>query len=741
MVVVPFRRALLAGLGVLLVAPPVEAYVGPGAGFALLSSFLVVFTTIVLAFVSLLVWPFRLALRAMKGGTRPTPLIKRLVIVGLDGQDPVLTDRFLKEGKLPHFAKLARMGGYRRLRTTFPSVSPVAWSTFSTGVHPARHNIFDFLDRDRRTYLPVLSSTHIGPATRQLKLGRFRIPLGRPDLRLLRRSKPFWSILGEHRIWSTILRVPITFPPDRFYGAELSAMCVPDLQGTQGTFTLLTTRPPRERFKEGGTRVELRRNGTGLSAEIEGPPNAFVDDAPPLVLPLTIRPDADGRRARVEVDGQAHMLDVGTLSDWITLGFKAAPLVTVSGLCRMQLLEAGEHVSLYVTPISIDPEQPAMPISHPSYYATYLAKRIGPYSTLGLAEDTWALNEGVTDDGTFLKQTYDIDAERERMFFAALDRLRRGALVCVFDATDRIQHMFWRYLEPGHPAGGGRDTAEHRDAIERLYVHNDALVGRVMARLDEGDVLMVLSDHGFTSFRRGVNLNAWLLVNGYLALKPGTDGSAEWLRDVDWSRTRAYALGLTGLFLNVRGREAQGIVEPGDGVAALKRELVERLTGLPDEACGTVAITEAFDTASLYAGPYLENAPDLLIGYNRGYRTSWDCATGVVAGPLCEDNVKAWSGDHCVDPRQVPGVLFANRPVDSADPALIDIAPTALHLFGIEPPRHMEGTVIMQGVSGASAGVPDAIDPAPTAAEAAASRDAGARPAKAPGRKGKKKRR
>ena len=236
------RRPALVGVCIVLAAVPAEAYVGPGAGFALLSSFLVVFTTIILAFVSLLIWPFRLAIRAIRRGRPVKPLISRFIVVGLDGQDPKLTDRFIAEGKLPNFSKLAAMGSYHRLRTTFPSVSPVAWSSFSTGVSPAKHNIFDFLDRDLRSYLPVLSSTHIGRPARVLKLGRFRIPLSRPDLRLLRKSKPFWCILGDHHIWSTVLRVPITFPPDKFYGAELSAMCVPDLLGTQGTFTLFTTR-------------------------------------------------------------------------------------------------------------------------------------------------------------------------------------------------------------------------------------------------------------------------------------------------------------------------------------------------------------------------------------------------------------------------------------------------------------------------------------------------------------------
>ena len=416
---------LVAGL-LLVSATPSEAYIGPGAGFALLSSFLVVLTTAVVALVSLLIWPFRMAIRAIRRGRPVKPLIRRLIIVGLDGQDPGLTDRFMNEGKLPNFSKLAAMGCYTRLRTTFPSISPVAWSTFSTGVQPAKHNIFDFLDRDRRTYLPVLSSTHIGRVTRVLKLGRFRIPLARPDLRLLRRSRPFWSILGDHHIWSTVLRVPITFPPDNFYGAELSAMCVPDLLGTQGTFTLLTTRPAHGRFKEGGARVELHQNGASYEGRLEGPPNSLVEGEPTLTLPLKISGNGN-EVADVTVGDDVHSLRVGTLSDWITLTFPAAPLVKVGGICRMLLTELDEHVSLYVTPINIDPERPAMPISHPSYYSTYLAKKIGAYSTLGLAEDTWALNEGVIDDGTFLKQTYDIDHERERMFFAALDKRRRGA--------------------------------------------------------------------------------------------------------------------------------------------------------------------------------------------------------------------------------------------------------------------------------------------------------------------------
>jgi predicted AlkP superfamily phosphohydrolase/phosphomutase len=679
---------------VLILARPAAAYIGPGAGFALLSSFLVLFTTIVLAVLSVLAWPFRTALRLVRRRTRAEPWVRRVVIVGFDGQDPRLTEEFMRRGLLPNFEKLARAGSYRKLRTTCPAISPVAWSSFATGTNPARHNIFDFLDRDRRTYLPLLSSTYVGTVEKSFAIGRWRIPRHKPELRLLRRSQPFWSILGAHGVWSTILRVPITFPPDKFKGAQLSAMCVPDLLGTQGTFLLYTTRPAEKRFKEGGIRIELPRNGSRMVTRIEGPENAFREGHPPLETPMVIELDRAAGRARVTVGAQTVTLEPRTLSDWIPLSFRAAPGIRVSGICRMMVAELGDHFSLYVTPINIDPDRPAMPISHPPYYATYLAKKIGHFCTLGLAEDTWALNEGVTDDATFLRQSYDIDRERREMFFAALDRLREGTLVTVFDATDRIQHMFWHYLEADHPANrnGAAAGAEHGNAIEEIYRHNDRLVGEVVDKLGPDDALIVLSDHGFNSFQRGINLNGWLLREGFLVLKEGADGASEWLRDVDWSRTKAYALGLTGMFLNLAGREAGGCVRSGEEARAVKAEIIARLTGLVDEARGATAIREVFDTAKIYDGPYRDNAPDLVIGYAAGYRISWDCATGVVAGPVFEDNVKAWSGDHCVDPSLVPGVLFCNRKVVSEDPAIIDIAPSVLHMFGITPPEHMEGT-------------------------------------------------
>ena len=450
----------LAGMLLLAAPAPASAYIGPGAGFALVSSAFVLVTTFFVVAFTLLAWPFRAAWRLLTLPARPKAAITRFVVVGLDGQDPKLTDQFMREGLLPNFSALAKEGSYRRLKTTFPSLSPVAWSSFSTGAHPARHNIFDFLDRDRRTYLPMLSSTRIGKVERFLKLGRYRIPLQKPELRLLRRSKPFWTILGEHRIWSTVLRVPITFPPDSFYGAELSAMCVPDLLGTQGTFLLYTTRPPAEKFKEGGVRIHVSLTGDRIDSTLEGPENTFLEGSPPLVAADSGRPrsrrlarDRDDRRHRDRPEaGRAERLG-GTRSSrrcpaWVS---RASPACSSPRWASISRSTWRPSTSIPNRRRCRSRIRPTTPPTSPRRWAR------SPRSASPRIRGR--LNEGVTDDGTFLQQTYDIDRERESMFFAALDRLREGALVCVFDATDRIQHMFWRDIDPGHPAGRGREKA------------------------------------------------------------------------------------------------------------------------------------------------------------------------------------------------------------------------------------------------------------------------------------------
>jgi predicted AlkP superfamily phosphohydrolase/phosphomutase len=681
--------------GVLLMSAPAHAYIGPGAGFAFLTSFFVLFLTFALAFLSILAWPIRFIFKGMRRRRAyGKSQADRVVVVGLDGLDPNIVDKLIAEDRLPNFARLRDTGTYTRLNTTCPPISPVAWSSFMTGVNPGRHNIYDFLTRDKKTYLPDLSSAHIGKARRTLSLGKYSIPLGKPETRLLRKSKPFWSILGEHGIFSTVLRVPITFPPEKFRGVMLSAMCVPDLKGTQGSFTHYTTRDRGEGGYTGGTEIRLERNGNTVRSSISGPENTMLKEPTDMKMPFEIGISNGDGRAELRLDGQTIPLRTGEYSDWIRLSFKAAPGVKVHGICRFLLKSTEPEVDLYMTPINIDPSKPALPISHPFIYSIYLSKLLGRYATLGLAEDTWAINERIIEEDAFQKQCYLIQTEREKMFFNALDKTRQGLCVCVFDITDRIQHLFWRYRDDRHPANRDKDTEDFKDAIETLYVEMDGLVGRVLDKINEKDMLVIMSDHGFNSFRRGVNLNSWLYLNGYLHFQDGESGG-EWFKGVDWTKTKAFALGLGGIYLNLKGREAQGIVEPGEEAEKLKIELAGKLTGLVDEEAGEVGINTIYDSNEVYAGPYKQNAPDLIIGYNAGYRASWDGVTGTITEAVFDDNTKSWSGDHCIDPALVPGVFFSNRKLRSENIHIMDVAPTALEIFGIKVPEYMDGKSLL----------------------------------------------
>jgi len=669
------------------------AYVGPGAGFAFLGSFLTLLIAFVLGALSILIWPFRVLLRAVtrRQGFK-NARVKKIIFLGLDGLEPELTERFMSEGKMPNLAQLRDQGIYRRLRTTFPPLSPVAWSTFSTGVNPAKHNLYDFLNRSMKTYVPELSSSRVSPPARVMKIGRWQIPLSRASVEMRRKSRTFWSILGDHHVGSTILRVPITFPPEKFHGRLLSAMCTPDLLGTQGTFLEFTT-GLREPIFEGGSRFPLARNGNRVTGVIEGPPSPVSADAAPMKARFSISWNGTPEKAVLEVDGRRFPVKPGEYSEWVRLTFRGGLGIKVEGVSRFLITATEPEFKVYLTPLNIDPEHPALPISYPGYYAPYLAKLQGPYSTLGLAEDTWGLNERVIDEDAFLAQAYSICDEREKMFFSTLEKTRQGVVTCVFDTSDRVQHMFFRYLDEKHPAhrANGNGFEKHHGAIEDLYRRMDAIVGKTLPYIDKDTVLFVLSDHGFKQFQRGVNLNAWLLENGYLHLKEGVTGEESYLKAIDWSRTRAYTFGLAGLYLNLKGREGQGIVERGEEAKALTEELAAKLSGLPDAERQEVAIRKAYPKETVYHGPYLEVAPDIVVGYNAGYRISWDSAVGKACGAVLEDNVKAWSGDHCIDPPLIPGVVFCNRTFEASDPGIEDLAPTALSLFGFKAPAWMDG--------------------------------------------------
>ena len=686
-------RVLLAFLGLLLSSGlPVFAYIGPGAGFAFLSSFLVLFLTFFLAVFSFLSWPFRLLIRMIKGrkalkGT----LADRVVIIGLDGLEPTLAEKFMAEGKLPHLSLLKKEGTYARLQTTTPAISPVAWSSFMTGSEPSKHNIFDFLSRDPKTYLPSLSSAYIGRPKRVLSVGKYAVPLSKPEIRGMRKSVPFWKTLGEAGIFSTVLRVPITFPPEKFSGHLLSGMCAPDLKGSQGTFAFYTTDKVKHKKREGGVVIPVEVRDGRVRTTISGPENSLLKKAEEIKVPMDIVIDKKKSEVRVEVSGERFRLKVGEFSPWIKIAFKPGLGMRVKAIARFLVSQVEPHFEMYLTPLNIDPGKPALPISHPFIYSIYLSKFLGSFITLGEANDTWALNEGALKEAAFLELTYSNHMEWEAMLFNAISKTKKGAVVCVFETTDSIQHMFWRYLDKTHPALQAGSPELSPQVIEDLYRRMDDLIGRVTAKLDPRSALIVMSDHGFKSFRRGVNLNSWLYLNGYLKLKDGKATSDEWFRDVDWQRTKAYALGLGGLYVNQKEREANGIVSAGDETRALKAELIGKLNGLRDDAAGDIAITEAYDRDKVYSGPYAGNAPDLIIGYNQGFRASWDSVTGKVDSTVFEDNIKAWSGDHCIDPRHVPGVFFFSRKIEAKTPSIMDVAPTVLTLFGLPVPAHMDG--------------------------------------------------
>ncbi|HET6349339.1 MAG TPA: alkaline phosphatase family protein [Candidatus Krumholzibacteria bacterium] len=683
------RVVALAALGAVLIPAPALAYIGPGAGFALVSSFVTVFVAFAAGVLAIFTFPVRATLRQWKRRrSLRRARVKRVVILGLDGLDPDRCEMLMDRGDLPHLAQLRAEGTYRRLGTSMPALSPVAWSTFATGVDPSRHGIYDFIARDPRNYAPMLSSSEVWGHTRMVGVGRLRFPVSRGGVRGMRRSRTFWSVLSSHGVRSAVMRVPITFPVEKIDGVMIAGMCVPDLRGTQGSFTFITS--DRDHAPEGGVVVEIGEGGGDI--DIPGPPSPLTGKT--LHARARIQPrNGNAGEARdfvLRIDGDTVPLREREYTAWIRLTFRAARGVSLHGIARFYPVRLSNGLALYMTPIHVDPESPAMPISHPSVFSIYLSKLMGPFGTLGLAEDTTALNDGAIDEQGFLDQAYGLHEERCKMWRHTLAHLRAGLAVCVFDISDRLQHMFYRYLDATHPANDGRDTTQHADAVNEMYRRMDELVGETKKSVDRHTALFVLSDHGFKNFRRGVNLNGWLLREGLLVLKDGA-GPGEYLDSIDWSRTQAYALGLSGIYVNLAGRERHGIVTAEDA-PALKRRIIDGLVALRDG--DAQPIRRVVDVAADWSGPYRHGGPDLLPGYANGFRVSWECAKGSVPAEIFQDNHKCWSGDHCVDSEIVPGVLFSNVPLRD-DAGLIDMGPTVLELFGVDVPAYMTGRSLL----------------------------------------------
>ena len=673
------------------------AYIGPGAGLTLVGSFLAILGAGGLLLLTLLSWPLRILWLLIRPGRRSRKGVSQVVVVGLDGLDPRRTDRLIAEDRLPNMAALARNGTAARLGTTLPPISPVAWSSFQTGVNPGKHAIFDFLNRDLRTCLPQMSSVRMPQST---GLWRTWLGFGGHGIRMLRKSQPFWKLLGQQGVFSSILRVPISFPPERFFGLSLSAMCTPDLRGSQGSYTLFTSDREPTSDSGSGVNVPVTFQGDLVQTSLPGPDLSAGSAPKPgsrsreLRLPLTLRMDRSAGTVTIRFAANAGepetiVLKDGESSGWTTIRFRIGWWRQVWGLCRFHLSSLTPYLKLYVTPIQLHPDRPAMPISHPAYYSTYLARLHGAYATLGLAEDTGALLAGAISEATFLEHAYAIHAEREAMLLESLRVAPRGLTVCVFDGPDRIQHMFYRHDDPAHPANRDRDVTTHAETLDRMYERMDELVGKVSRELLPGGVLFVMSDHGFCAFRRGIDLNRWLSQEGYLFVRD--DGAGEdYLQGIDWSRTRAYAFGLSGIYLNLKGREARGIVPP-EAAEELKAELARKLQTLLDPETNAAAIRKVHIGSQAYHGPYSGDGPDLVIGYEEGYRVAWNCAAGECGADLFQDNTRLWSGDHCVDPDLVPGVLFSNRKFIPRPWSILDLAPTILRLFDVPLPAYFDG--------------------------------------------------
>jgi len=664
---------------------------------------------------------------ACSGGTKrgPSKVNRKLVILGFDGMDPHLLKKWMDEGKLPNISKLAQGGGMFPLQTTHSPESPTAWASFATGVNAGKHNIYDFLVRDTTSYLPDL-----GMVTRTPPKFLFNyFPLSKPKVTSTRGGTSFWVTAGKQGVRSDILTVPVTFPPEDVENGELlSGLPLPDIRGTMGTFSYYAT--DLSRYEEGNTEMGgiLKRlvfeNDTA-SSELEGPPSPIVrqkieavrrkgptlseSDRAQLAelqavqdvrVPFTIQWNRTGKMATLAIQDRTIALERGKWTPWIDLTFKVNAIVRVHGMVQMLLINADNELQLYVSPVNFKPDDPPVPISSPASFSGDLYKAIGNYRTLGWAEATWALNENRMDEKTFMDDLMVAFDDRAKVILNRVDQKDWDLMVGVIESTDRVQHMMWRLIDPQHPLYDAALAAQFGDSIERVYRKADDFVGEVVKRVGPGVPVMIVSDHGFHSWRKAVNLDTWLVQNGYMVMKGQSAdkklsdlfGGGTFWENVDWSRTRAYAMGIGQIYFNLRGREAQGIVSPGAEATALADELSKKLLTLTDPEDGTPIIRAVYKRDDIYSGPFINNASELQVGMNDGYRVSWQTTLGGSPAGIVYKNDRKWSADHGgYDYAITSGILVTSQPITTKEPRIIDIAPTVLRYFGLAVPTDIDG--------------------------------------------------
>ena len=620
----------------------------------------------------------------------------KVIVLGFDGLDHAFTRQWIDEGRLPNFARLEQMGSFTPLETVIPPQSPVAWSSFVTGMDPGGHGIFDFLHRDPETMFPYSSSAGSSSDGRFLRVGRWQLPLTGGEYTQYRHGTPFWEVLEEEGVRTQIIRMPVNFPVSGTASRELSGMGTTDILGTEGTFTFYTSELFADRDISGGDIVELDIYDNVVEAELLGPDNPLLREPEQLTAPFTVYLDPETQSAKIELGDQQIVLRVGEWSDWLEVDFEMMPTQHLRGICRMYLRALEPEFELYVSPIDHDPMSPAAPISTPPDFAAELAEAVDRFYTEGMPEDTKTLTEDVFTPDEFLAQARIAGDEVKEQYGYVLDEYLAqpgGFLFYYFGNVDQIGHVRWRSRDPEHPAYDPEQDAAHADLIPTLYEGLDAIVGQTLDRLEaeaglgggeeDEPLLIVMSDHGFASWRRAFHLNAWLLEKGYLAARsddPQADGG--FLLNVDWEQTRAYGIGFSGLYVNLRGRERDGTVTAAERlelIAELKRELL----AVVDPESGEQVVTEVHRRDDYAYQQRSAIGPDLVVGYARGYRNATESASGEVIGEVFTDNESAWSGDHMMDHRVVPGVLLASRPLGRPAPAITDLAASILAEYGL----------------------------------------------------------
>jgi predicted AlkP superfamily phosphohydrolase/phosphomutase len=628
---------------------------------------------------------------------------KKVIVIGIDGMDPRLSESMMKAGQLPHLEKLRAGGGFSDLATSTPPQSPVAWANFINGAGPGSHGIFDFIHRHpTEQCAPFYSAAETLPGEGHWDVGEHRLQLDfwpfkhkLPTTVLLRKGVPFWDYLDTAGVSSTFYDLPSNYPPSPSHHGHhrcISGMGTPDMLGTYGTYQHFAENGPAETVDEGGgKRSRLTFEDETARARIVGPEDSLLRTPQPIKVEFLVHRDREANAAVIEIQGQRILLRAGQWSRWTKIAFDVStpwfvPGQSVSGICRFYLQEVAPNFRLYITPVNMNPAAPALKISEPDAFIRDVSSRLGPFYTTGFQEDYSARKNGVFLDDEFLRQANMVLEERLALFDQAIENYDDGLLFFYFSSSDLQSHMFWWNSDDKHPIRSDAEARKYFAHVRRLYQKLDSVIGELVDRYGGQATIMVMSDHGFANFGRQFNLNSWLRAWGYL----GPPDCTSIMQNVDWSQTVAYGLGINGLYLNMKGRERDGIVEPSEQRETLLTELIDRLEAVTDTE-GQKVIRGVYRSDKIYSGNATELAPDLIIGYSRGYRASWATCLGDLTDEILLDNDSAWSADHCADALEVPGVLFSNRPIRGQAPSLVDLAPTILAEFGLTAPAAMVG--------------------------------------------------